>query len=155
MGKIKITRPRVLGALFIILGLFLTYFGATGFAPAQKTTLGMGTLGTVDVGVQASLVTIGLLTVLGGVLALGERFRRVAMPILMLAAFLDILGLMIWAARGSSVDMVGMLAASLRMSTPIALGALAGILCERCAVINIGIEGMMLSAAAFGFAVNL
>lgn len=155
MGKIKITRPRVLGALFIILGLLVTYFGATGFAPAQKTTLGMGTLGTVDVGVQASLVTIGLLTVLGGLLALGERFRRVAMPTLLLVAFLDVLALMIWAARGSSVDMVGMLAASLRMSTPIALGALAGILCERCAVINIAIEGMMLSAAAFGFAVNL
>ena len=59
------------------------------------------------------------------------------------------------AGQGASVDLVGMLAASLRMSTPIALGALAGILCERSGVVNIAIEGMMLSAAAFGFAANL
>jgi simple sugar transport system permease protein len=151
----KITRPRVLGTLFIILGLYVIYSGATGFPPDQKTTIGIGVLGTMDVGVQISLVTIGACTLLGGLLALLERLRRVAMSLLLVVAFLDIFGLMIWAARGSSVDMVGMLAASLRMSTPIALGALAGIFCERSGVINIAIEGMMLAAAAFGFAVNL
>ena len=42
-----------------------------------------------------------------------------------------------------------MLATTLRFATPITLGALAGLYCERSGVVNIAIEGMML-AAAFG-----
>jgi len=155
MGEARITRPRVLGVFFIIIGAYTAYAGATGFSPDQVTTVGIGVLGTVDVKVQSSLMVIGCLTVMGGLLALPWRLRRIAMPILLVGASLEVLGLMIWAARGTSVDLVGMLAASLRMSTPIALGALSGILCERSGVINIAIEGMMLAAAAFGFAVNM
>jgi len=46
-----------------------------------------------------------------------------------------------------------MLSESLRLGTPLALGALAGIWAERSGVINIAIEGMMLMGAAFGFAI--
>jgi len=42
------------------------------------------------------------------------------------------------------------LASALRISTPIALAAYSGVLCERAAVINIAIEGMMLVAAMVG-----
>ncbi len=44
----------------------------------------------------------------------------------------------------------GILGASLRIATPIALAAYSGVLCERAAVINIAIEGMMLTAAMTG-----
>ncbi len=46
------------------------------------------------------------------------------------------------------------LGSTLRQSTPIILGALCGIMCERSGVINIGIEGQMLMAAFIGFMVN-
>ena len=47
------------------------------------------------------------------------------------------------------------LASTLRQSVPLVLGALCGLLGERAAVINIGIEGQMLLAAFIGFMVNV
>jgi len=47
------------------------------------------------------------------------------------------------------------LASAIRQSTPLVLGALCGILCERSGVMNIGIEGQMLVAAFTGFLVNV
>src|SRR5262245_2433983 len=63
--------------------------------------------------------------------------------------------ILVWASMHQRLEVLGLLAQSLRLATPIALGALAGLLCERCGVINIGIEGMMLAAACLGFIVAL
>lgn len=50
---------------------------------------------------------------------------------------------------------VSLLASTLRQSTPLVLGALCGLLCERSGVINIGIEGQMLLSAFIGFLANV
>jgi simple sugar transport system permease protein len=67
---------------------------------------------------------------------------------------LFILAFLGWAAAGESLSMVGMLESTLFLAAPIAFGALSGVMCERVGVINIGIEGMLLTGAFTGAVVG-
>ena len=57
---------------------------------------------------------------------------------------------LVWATAGKQFSLTGMLEATVAHAVPIALGGLVGTLCERVAVVNIGIEGMLLSGAFAG-----
>ena len=59
-----------------------------------------------------------------------------------------------WATAGKSFSLTGMLQSTMVRAVPIALGGLAGVLSERVAVINIGIEGMLLAGAFTGAVVG-
>jgi general nucleoside transport system permease protein len=66
------------------------------------------------------------------------------------AAGLFVLGYLVYAVDGQTASLVGLLRGTITASTPIAFGALCGVLCERSGVINIAIEGQFLVAAFTG-----
>ena len=101
------------------------------------------------------VVAIGLFFVLtAAVSLLGPRYERwtragLLVSAVLLAPLIIVLALALSDAGDTNV--VQLLVESLRLGTPIALGSMAGLWCERSGVVNIGIEGMMLAGAGVGF----
>jgi general nucleoside transport system permease protein len=74
-------------------------------------------------------------------------FGRRSVLVVGIVAGLFVVAFLTWAAAGGNLSLVGLLRGSIARATPIALGALAGVLCERAGVINIAIEGQFLAGA--------
>jgi len=64
---------------------------------------------------------------------------------------ISILSMILCSYLISPLATVAVLSSALRQSTPLILGAMCGLLCERSGVMNIGIEGQMLISAFWGF----
>ncbi|WP_119728558.1 ABC transporter permease [Thermomonospora amylolytica] len=86
-------------------------------------------------------VAVGLLR---AVLRLTGR-RRVAATTVYLVAF--VAAFLVWATAGHSLNFTSVLNATVLAATPLILGALCGVLCERSGVINVAIEGQFLVGA--------
>ncbi len=81
-----------------------------------------------------------------------KRFGFIAAIIVVLFSVVILIG----ASQSSPLVIIGsMIATTIAVATPLTLGALSGIYCERAGVVNIGIEGMMLSAAFFGWLASI
>ncbi len=161
-ARFKLTRRRIIALPLLLLGIFILA-EARAFDSETITTLKLVTrasgdapaVGDIRLPTAAYLLTVGLLFIAGGALNLLElpaaRWRRLSLILLALCGALFMPTVIIAAAAGDETNMTTILAESLRLATPLAIGAFAGIWCERAGVVNIAIEGMMLFAACFGF----
>ena len=142
------------GILFLAVGLLIFLLFARTSAPDQTSTFDLTPRGeTAAIPVPPlqlpTRITLYVFTAVCAFLGgwqLARGFARVnwaltGVAVVFITAFLT------WAARGGSLSLVSLLRSALLRAVPIALAALSGVLCERSAVINIAIEGMMLVGA--------
>ncbi|MFQ5517087.1 MAG: ABC transporter permease [Acidimicrobiia bacterium] len=150
----EIRRARFIGVSYLLLALFVLWFfavGSLGEGSAEfklvRPTDRFSWFPPLTIPASGfSFVIAGAFAALAGV-QFTRGFRKLTNVVLGIALVFFIVSFLSWAAAGKSFSLVGMMQESVKRSVPIALGALAGVLCERVAVINIAIEGQLLGGA--------
>ena len=73
--------------------------------------------------------------------------KKIPLWVTTLFAIIFLTAFLTWAAAGETLPMIGLLAGALTVSTPLIFGSLGGVISERVGVVNIAIEGQLLSGA--------
>ncbi len=147
-------RRRITGAVLVAMGLLVAFLldAPSDSLSTFKISRPRDMIVLPHLVIPSSLFNMlaaALLAFLGFRLLLRGGSKHVALFLGTGLAIL-VLAFLVWATAGKSISLTGMMQATVVRAVPIALAAMAGILCERVAVINIGIEGMLLAGAFSG-----
>jgi simple sugar transport system permease protein len=147
-----------MGIIFLVIGLSIWFLFSSQLKDGVWTKYGMtpggikATMPDVSLPSEATLNTLAAVCVFMGGYQLFRAggFRKRTNAVLGIVAAFFIFSFLTWAAAGKSFNLAGLLNTSISKAVPLTLGAMAGILCERAGIVNIGIEGMMLMGAMMG-----
>ncbi len=150
----QVKRTRVIyGIVLIVTGLLIYLLFGLSTQAGLQTTFGINLAGSQAIPVPDLVVpaqfTINLMAgiaVFFGAFQMARGVKSTGTLIGVIAATF-VVAFLTWSAQDKSFNLTGMLSSSLVRATPIALAALCGVISERAAVINIGIEGIMLISA--------
>lgn len=141
------------GIALLVVGLFIYLVFGLNTQAGSLTTFGLNLPGTEAISIPDLVVpalpivyAMSAIAAFTGAFQLARGVRSTGWLVGILALTF-LFSFLLWATQDKSFNLTGMLSSSLVRSTPIALAALCGVISERSAVINIGIEGIMLMAA--------
>lgn len=149
----EVKRTVIVGYVLIALAVIVLWIFGLGPESNQDATLNLGLptdrfpdLEWVVNARTLSFVAAGVLAALGAqrLMKAKVEWTNAALGI---GLMLFVLAFLAWAAAGKQFSLVGMLRSTVISAVVITLGALTGIMCERVGVINIGIEGQLLTSA--------
>lgn len=147
-------QSRTVGIVLILLSLFVVFVFGAGLEGDATFRLSRPTDAMVlpNLVVPAGpfcYIAAALLAFLG-VRELVRSGTRWSLLALGFGLTILVMAFLVWATAGKAFSLTGMLQATVVRAMPIALGGLAGVLCERVGVVNIAIEGMLLAGAFTG-----
>lgn len=154
------TRSRKVGLTLLILGLgtALVAFATIGDSTTaelmlDRTSANLDADITWAVPARLAVLVLAVVTVAAGAFLVAGPARLFTTTVVIGVAAL-VLGLLVWAVSSAKGDdplkVEYVLAGALFAALPLIFGALAGVLCERSGVINVGIEGQLLAGAFCG-----
>lgn len=149
-------KQRIYGGLFILIAVFIWAAFSHSTAPDLQTifvtTPGGAQIKMPDITFNTLFVLNALVVLCAafGAYQLIKGFGKYTNFILSVVGILLVVSFLSWGAAGGSINVGGLLRVMILRSVPITLGALSGILCEQVGIVNIAIEGMMVTGALVG-----
>ncbi len=153
----RLDRHQIISIVFGVLGVLLIAFVAPNLSSETRAFAFEAGADPIKISFHPPGLVIGigvLFLVAAGAMFVPVVPRRWATRLQILAAVAVIpliLGVALALSNTTNTNVAVLFDQSLILATPIALGAMTGLWCERSGIINIGIEGMMLASAGVGF----
>lgn len=142
--------PAIMASLGLVILVFFGIFGKTDNVSFQISTVKeLVQLPNIEVASSLLGIIAGvlLLAIAGFASFLVWKNTKVALGYSMLFGGIALIALLGWLAAGNVVPLAFILGSALVLAVPIMLGAMAGVMSERVGVVNIAIEGQLLTGA--------
>ncbi|MEN9955054.1 MAG: hypothetical protein RLZZ41_718 [Actinomycetota bacterium] len=142
--------PSVMGAVALIIFVFFGVLGRPESVAFQlsgpRETIQLPNL---DIGSSLLGIILGVLLLAITAFSAWRVFKNQKVPIGLSLVFgaISLIALLGWLASGNVVPVAFILGSALVLAVPIVLGAMAGVMSERVGVVNIAIEGQLLTGA--------
>jgi ABC-type uncharacterized transport system permease subunit len=142
--------PSVMGSVALVIFVFFGILGRPDSVAFQLSgPRELIQLPNIDIGssLLGSVLGVLLLAITGFAAWRVSQNKKVPIGLSLVFGAISLVALLGWLASGNVVPVAFILGSALVLSVPIVLGAMAGVMSERVGVVNIAIEGQLLTGA--------